>query len=64
LPIPGLGAAFLTTKAMRKQANPHVEAKLVSIASDLRKKLMPRQHLQMNEVLKERISSYLSLLAI
>jgi len=36
----------------------------MSIASDLRKNILPKQHSQINEIYKQRISSYLSLLAI
>ena len=41
-----------------------VGAKLMSIASDLRKNILPKQHEQINEIYKQRISNYLSLLAI
>ena len=36
----------------------------MSIASDLRKNILPKQHEQINEIYKLRISNYLSLLAI
>ena len=36
----------------------------MSIASDLRKNILPKQHEQINEIYKQRISNYLSLLAI
>ena len=36
----------------------------MSIASDLRKNILPKQHGQINEIYKQRISNYLSLLAI
>ena len=41
-----------------------VGAKLMLIASDLRKNILPKLHEQINEIYKQRISNYLSLLAI
>ena len=36
----------------------------MQIASDLRKNILPRQHEQINEIYKQRIGNYLSLLGI
>ena len=36
----------------------------MSIASDLRKNILPKQHEQINEIYKQNISNYLSLLSI
>ena len=41
-----------------------VQAKLLSLASDLKKNILPKQHEELTNIYKKRISKYLNLLAI
>ena len=58
------GCAGSAKLVVGKNKHIAVQAKLLSLASDLKKNILPRQHEELTNMYKKRISKYLNLLAI